>query len=55
MTQDKGIAFVSNAIVEDRYLLRACLVNFRTTREDIDILIDHIIETGNELDKNMRP
>jgi glutamate/tyrosine decarboxylase-like PLP-dependent enzyme len=30
-----GELFVSNAVIEDRYLLRACIVNFRTSSRDI--------------------
>ena len=30
-----GEAFFSNAIVDDRFLLRACIVNFNTTDDDI--------------------
>ena len=29
--QRGGEAFVSNAVVDNRYLLRACIVNFHTT------------------------
>ncbi len=30
-----GELFVSNAVIEDRYLLRICIVNFRTSSKDI--------------------
>jgi len=30
-----GELFVSNAVIDDRYLLRACIVNFRTSSKDI--------------------
>jgi aromatic-L-amino-acid/L-tryptophan decarboxylase len=30
-----GELFVSNAVIDTRYLLRACIVNFRTTAKDI--------------------
>ena len=35
--QRKGEAFVSNAVVNERYLLRACVVNFHTSRADVDV------------------
>ena len=38
--QSGGRLYVSNAVIDGRYLLRACIVNFRTTREDIDALLD---------------
>ena len=36
--QRGGEAFVSNAIVGGRYVLRACIVNFHTGREDVEAL-----------------
>jgi aromatic-L-amino-acid decarboxylase len=47
--QKSGRAFLSNAIVDEKYLLRACFVNFRTTRDDVDRLIDIVVELGREL------
>lgn len=34
--QQEGKLFLSNAIIEGKYCLRACIVNFRTTRKDIE-------------------
>ena len=53
--QKSGRAFVSNANVDGDYLLRACVVNFRTTKSDIDSVIDVISEIGKSLDDRMRP
>ena len=53
--QNGGKAFISNAIVDGDYLLRACVVNFRTTEDDIRAVVDLIAETGKSLDKRMRP
>lgn len=50
-----GEAFVSNAIVGKRYMLRSCIVNFRTTLEDIAVLPDLTIRIGRELDAKLRP
>jgi len=36
--QDGGEAFVSNAVIDGKTLLRACIVNFRTTTEDVQAL-----------------
>jgi len=36
--KESGEAFVSNAEVGGRFLLRTCIVNFRTTRTDIEAL-----------------
>ena len=50
-----GKAFVSNAHIEDRYMLRACIVNFRTTLDDVKLLPKLIVEMGNDLDTRIRP
>ncbi len=53
--QMDGRAFCSNAVLGPRYVLRACIVNFRTEAPDIDILLDTVIELGAKLDRTMRP
>ncbi len=50
-----GRAFVSNAVVRERYLLRMCIVNFRTRMEDVRDLADLTVELGRELDAGLRP
>ena len=44
--QTGGELFLSNAIVNERYCLRACIVNFRTSKKDIEEIIDIIIREG---------
>jgi glutamate/tyrosine decarboxylase-like PLP-dependent enzyme len=44
--QAGGEAFVSNAVVDGRYALRACIVNFRTRREDVEALPDLVARLG---------
>ncbi|HSR42686.1 MAG TPA: pyridoxal-dependent decarboxylase, partial [Longimicrobiales bacterium] len=41
-----GEAFVSNAVTGGRYCLRACIVNFNTTDDDVDALPDIVARTG---------
>ncbi len=53
--QRGGEAFLSNAIVDGKFLLRACIVNFRTTLKDIRDLPEIIVRYGKEADKNLRP
>jgi hypothetical protein len=36
-------------VVEGRFLLRACIVNFRTTREDLVALRDVVVEIGRDV------
>jgi glutamate/tyrosine decarboxylase-like PLP-dependent enzyme len=44
--QNSGEAFVSNAVVRGRYLLRACLVNFNTTSADVEALPEIVVRIG---------
>ncbi|MFP5354672.1 MAG: pyridoxal phosphate-dependent decarboxylase family protein [Gemmatimonadota bacterium] len=41
-----GRVFPSNAIVDGRFALRACIVNFRTEAVDIDALVEQAVEKG---------
>lgn len=52
--QASGEAYVSNAIVNGRFLLRACVVNFRTTLADIEALPEIVARIGKEVDLEMR-
>ncbi len=47
--QRSGRAMVSNAIVDGRFVLRACIVNFRTSRADLEALRDLTVEIGRAL------
>lgn len=53
--QKSGEAFVSNAVVDGNYLLRACIVNFRTTLADVEALPEIVLRLGKELDAEIRP
>lgn len=44
--ESSGKVFLSNATVDGKYLLRMCIVNFRTTVADIDSLPPLIAELG---------
>ena len=50
-----GQAFVSNAVLNDTYVLRMCIVNFRTTLEDVVALADITTDLGRQVDEEMRP
>jgi glutamate/tyrosine decarboxylase-like PLP-dependent enzyme len=52
--QRGGEAFVSNAVVRGRYLLRACIVNFHTTHGDIEALPEIVARQGRLLDAELR-
>jgi glutamate/tyrosine decarboxylase-like PLP-dependent enzyme len=52
--QRGGEAFVSNAVVAQRYLLRACIVNFHTSRADVEALPDIVVRVGRVIDAGLR-
>ncbi len=47
--QHGGEAFVSNAVVANRFLLRACIVNFHTTRADVVEAVEIAARVGREV------
>jgi aromatic-L-amino-acid decarboxylase len=53
--QTSGEAYISNAIVHGKFALRACIVNFRTTRADIETLPPLVVRLGNQTDAELRP
>jgi glutamate/tyrosine decarboxylase-like PLP-dependent enzyme len=52
--QESGEAFVSNALIRGRYVLRACIVNFHTTVADIEALPEIVVRLGRETDTALR-
>ena len=52
--QRGGEVFVSNAVVRGQFVLRACIVNFHTTWEDVEAVPDIVGRLGAELDARMR-
>jgi glutamate/tyrosine decarboxylase-like PLP-dependent enzyme len=49
-----GEAFLSNAVVDGRFALRVCIVNFRTTADDLDALLTLLVRLGHEVDAALR-
>jgi len=49
-----GRAYCSNAVLRERFVLRACIVNFRTEAGDVDALLDLAAELGAKLHAKMR-
>ena len=49
--QTSGRAYLSNAIVDGNFALRACITNFRTTKKDIEETITVIRDLALELEK----
>ena len=53
--QKSGEAFLTNAVIAGTFVLRACIVNFRTSLADIRALPAIITRLGAELDFTLRP
>ena len=52
--QRSGEAFVSNAVVGGRYMLRACIVNFHTSAADVTALPEIVTRLGRQVDAELR-
>jgi glutamate/tyrosine decarboxylase-like PLP-dependent enzyme len=53
--QNSGEAYISNAVNDGRFVLRACIVNFRTSLADIEALPEIVLRIGREVDAELRP
>ncbi|HEX9122797.1 MAG TPA: pyridoxal-dependent decarboxylase [Actinomycetota bacterium] len=53
--QQDGRVFYSNAVLGGRFVLRVCIVNFRTEAEDLDAVLEVTAELGAKLDSELRP
>jgi len=53
--QNDGEIYVSNAVIGDKYVLRACVVNFRTTSADTAAVPTIVATAGRRLDLDLRP
>jgi aromatic-L-amino-acid decarboxylase len=52
--QKGGEVFLSNAVVSEKYCLRACIVNFRTSRQDIEEIIQIIVRVGKRIHERLQ-
>jgi len=53
--QNSGETYASNAVIDGKFTLRACIVNFRTSLEDIEALPEIVLRIGREVDAELRP
>jgi len=52
--QQGGELFLSNAVINGRYCLRACIVNFRTSEKDIEDIVEIIVREGRKIHNRIR-
>ena len=52
--QRGGETFISNAVVDGHYVLRACIVNFHTTQTEVEAVPDIVARIGREVDAELR-
>jgi len=52
--QRAGRAYPSNAVLDGRYAIRACLISYRTEAEHVEALVDDVVAHGRRLDREMR-
>jgi len=52
--EKSGDAFLSNAMIGDVFALRACIVNFHTSTEDVESLPGLLSRLGKEADQTLR-
>jgi aromatic-L-amino-acid decarboxylase len=45
----RGQVFISNASLRGRFALRACMVNHRTTEQDIEAVVQEVVGAGREI------
>ena len=53
--QTEGTIYLSNAVLRGRFVLRCCIVNFRTEAEHLERVVAVTTELGAQLDKELRP
>ena len=52
--QRGGETFVSNAVVGGRFVLHACIVNFHTSRADVEAVPEIVARVGRAVDSELR-
>ncbi|MEB2780699.1 aminotransferase class V-fold PLP-dependent enzyme [Algoriphagus sp. C2-6-M1] len=52
--QNGGELFLSNAVVVEKYCLRGCIVNFRTSKKDVEEIIEIIVREGRKLHTHLQ-
>jgi len=47
---ERGNVYLSNATLQSRFCLRACVMNHRTTNSDIDRVVAEVLAVAKEVD-----
>lgn len=47
--QEQGIASPSSTLLNNNFCLRVCIVNHRTRKSDLDMLVEHTVRIANEI------
>ena len=50
-----GRVFPSNAVIDGKFAIRSCIVNYRTEAADMDALVDAAVTIGRQIDAELRP
>lgn len=51
--QREGEVFVSNAVIDGKFLLRSCIVNFRTREEHVKMVPSIVVRVGREVNREL--
>ena len=52
--QRRGLVYLSNAVLDGVFALRACIVNFRTESTDVRAVVTESVRVGREIDRELR-
>jgi glutamate/tyrosine decarboxylase-like PLP-dependent enzyme len=52
--QHEGAVYLSNGVLDGRFVLRTCIVNFRTREVDVQAVPEIVAERGKTLDASLR-
>jgi glutamate/tyrosine decarboxylase-like PLP-dependent enzyme len=52
--ENSGEIYLSSALIRDRFALRICVVNFRTSLADIEVFPEVVMRLGRDVDAQLR-
>ena len=47
----RGRVYISNATIDGRFALRACFVNHRTTKDDVEAIVSEVVAAAGDIDR----